>query len=74
MRPVVWSRRAHEDFRDIIRYIARDIGASKYKIVGRNWLGYYHPNKVIQKVAPAIDMLLRPFPSLCSDIYLYAWK
>jgi SAM-dependent methyltransferase len=49
-----------------LRYIAKDIGLRDVEILGRNWLGYYsHP-----RLTRIFDRPLRPFPSLCSDIYL----
>lgn len=59
---------------DDLQYIARDLGAARTDIVGRNWIGYRHPSPLVRKVTPFADKLLRMRPSLCSDIYLYAWK
>jgi hypothetical protein len=57
-----------------LRYIASDLGASQTKIDGKNWLAYRHHRKIIRLAAPIIDPALRLKPSLCSDIYLFAWK
>lgn len=59
---------------DDLRYIAKDLGARKVQIEGRNWLGYTNPNTMIRAVTPLVDKVLQFRPSLCSDIYLYAWK
>jgi len=59
---------------DDLRYIARDLGAGRAEIAGRNWIGYRHPSALVRKLTPALDGLLQLRPSLCSDIYLYAWK
>lgn len=59
---------------DDLRYIARDLGATKTDIVGRNWIGYRHPSTMVRKITPFVDKFLRMRPSLCSDIYFYAWK
>ena len=50
--------------------IARDL-AMQGTVVGANWLGFSRlgPDSKIARLA---DFLLRPFPTLCSDIYLYA--
>lgn len=57
-----------------LRYIARDLGAAKTVIVGKNWIGHRHTNPFIRLTIPFADPLLQLRPSLCSDIYLYAWK
>lgn len=56
------------------RYIANDLGAKKVKIEGKNWLGYRNNRKFVRKVIPYADGVMQIFPSICSDIYLYAWK
>lgn len=42
-------------------------------VIGANWLGFSRlgPNSKLAKIA---DVILRPFPELCSDIYLLAQK
>jgi len=57
-----------------LEYIARDLGASKVEILGRNWQGYRHPKKAIRTVTPVVDKLLQRRPALCSDINLLAWN
>lgn len=59
---------------DDLRYIARDVGANKYRIVGKNWLGYRNSRASVRAITPFVDRLLQLRPSLCSDIYLLAWK
>lgn len=56
------------------RYIAKDLGASKVQILGRNWLGYRSANPTIRAVTPIVDRILQLRPSLCSDIYVLAHK
>jgi SAM-dependent methyltransferase len=53
-----------------LSYIARDMGLVNVEIIGRNWMGYMSSNSLTRKITPIMDMSLRPFPSLCSDIYL----
>ncbi len=72
--PEIFRGHVREPDVDDLRYIARDLGASKVEIQGKNWLAYRHPNKFIKTLAPVIDPVLRIKPSLCSDIYLFAWK
>lgn len=57
-----------------LAYIARDLKASKFEIVGKNWLGYRHPKSWVRTITPLIDKPMQLRPSLCSDIYLFAWK
>ena len=57
---------------DDLRYIARDMGLTDVKILGRNWLGYCNPR--LRKIMPLIDVILRPWPTLCSDIYVIGRK
>jgi SAM-dependent methyltransferase len=57
---------------DDLRYIARDMGLEQVTVLGRNWLGYRSPNRVTRRLTAIADRALRPFPSLCSDIYLVA--
>lgn len=49
--------------------IARDMGLSSWRVVGRNWLGYRGSRKA-QLAARVIDAPLRLRPSLCANIYL----
>jgi SAM-dependent methyltransferase len=51
-------------------YIARDLGLRDVRIFGRNWLGYASRRDWVRALTPLADRVLRPFPSLCSDIYL----
>lgn len=70
----VFRSHVREPDTDDFRYLARDLGAARLEIEGRNWLGYYDHRSIVRRLTPLIDALLRPFPGLCSDIYLYAWK
>lgn len=51
-------------------YIARDMRLKDARVTGRNWLGYRSRFAFARAVTPIVDIALRPFPSLCSDIYL----
>jgi SAM-dependent methyltransferase len=57
-----------------LRYIARDLGLKDVRIFGRNWLGYASRRDWVRGLTPLADRVLRPFPSLCSDIYLLGRK
>ena len=57
-----------------LRYIARDLGASRHQILGRNWIGYRHSSALIRRLTPLVDRAMQLRPSICSDIYLLAWK
>jgi SAM-dependent methyltransferase len=57
---------------DDLRYIARDMALEQVTVLGRNWLGYYSPHRATRLLTRIADRALRPFPSLCSDIYLVA--
>jgi SAM-dependent methyltransferase len=50
------------------------LGLCEARVTGRNWLGYrkYRPVPVLAKFA--LDQALRPFPALCSDLFLEAVK
>jgi len=57
---------------DLVRLV-RELGFEKQAVWGRNWAGY--PAAGLRR-APAwlIDHTLRPFPTLCSDLYVLARK
>jgi SAM-dependent methyltransferase len=57
-----------------LRYIARDLQLMDCEILGRNWGAHYIGNGAARAVAVALDRVLQPFPSLCSDIYLIGRK
>jgi 2-polyprenyl-3-methyl-5-hydroxy-6-metoxy-1,4-benzoquinol methylase len=59
---------------DDYHYIARDLGAKRHEVIGRNWLGYKSSNAFYRAVTPVADHILRLRPSLCSDIHLFAHK
>lgn len=69
-----------EEFRGHVRepdvadmlYMGRDMGLEEIRVFGRNWLGYSHAK--LRKMMPVIDACLRPWPSLCSDLYLVGRK
>lgn len=55
-------------------YIAKDMGLIDINIIGRNWQGYVSPNPITRYLTSFVDLSLRPFPTLCSDIYLLGRK
>lgn len=55
---------------DDLRYIARDLGLRDVWIFGRNWLGYASRDGWVRALTPLAHRALRPFPTLCSYIYL----
>lgn len=59
---------------DDLRYIARDMGLVDVEIRGRNWIGQLSSRPHIRRIALGLDRVLRPFPTLCSDIYLIGRK
>jgi SAM-dependent methyltransferase len=57
---------------DLVRLV-RELGFEKRAVWGRNWAGY--PQRGVRRLlAGAIDHALRPFPTLCSDLYILAGK
>jgi len=52
--------------------IVQRLGYTKYQNYGRNWLGLYSSNKLINSSTKIFDSLLKLFPTLCSDIYVVA--
>ncbi len=72
--PATFRGHVREPDVDDLRYIARDLGAARIEIIGRNWIGYRHPSVFVRAITSYIDQAMRLFPSICSDIYLFAWK
>ncbi|HGG64966.1 MAG TPA: methyltransferase domain-containing protein [Rhodobacteraceae bacterium] len=72
--PEIFRGHVREPDVDDLRYIGRDLGAARVEIVGKNWLGYRNPSRLIRTITPVVDRGMQFFPSLCSDIYLFAWK
>jgi ubiquinone/menaquinone biosynthesis C-methylase UbiE len=66
-RPAFHSHVREPDVDDL-RYIAKDIGLTDYRIVGRNWVVNAGP---LMKV---IDRLLQFRPTLCKDLYLIGFR
>jgi len=57
---------------DLVRLV-RELGFEKQAVWGRNWAGY--PASGLRRAhAWLIDHALRPFPTLCSDLYVLARK
>jgi hypothetical protein len=53
--------------------LVRELGFEKQAVWGRNWAGY--PARGLRRGAAwLIDHALRPFPTLCSDLYVLARK
>jgi SAM-dependent methyltransferase len=57
-----------------LRYIARDMGLDRVEILGRNWIGQLSQRPVLRATAGILDRVLRPWPTLCSDLYLVGRK
>jgi SAM-dependent methyltransferase len=70
----VFRHHVREPDVDDLGYIARDMGLSDVRIVGRNWLGYHSPSQAIRFATMLMDYPLRLRPSLCADIYLVGRK
>jgi SAM-dependent methyltransferase len=71
--PVFRGHVREPDTKDL-RYIARDLGLTNVKILGRNWLGLASQKRSYRVMANAVDMGLRFFPGLCSNLYLIGTK
>ena len=71
--PIFRGHVREPDVEDLL-YIGENLGASKIKIIGKNWMGYRNDRFYVRKLTPYIDRLLQFRPSLCSDIYLLATK
>ena len=72
--PEVFRGHVREPDVNDLRYIARDLGASRTRVAGKNWLAYRNSRRFVRAIAPAIDPILQLRASLCSDIYIFAWK
>ncbi len=59
---------------DDLRYIARDLGLANVRILGRNWMTHTSSRRLVRGLGRAMDILLRPWPSLCPNLYLLANK
>jgi len=59
---------------DDLKYIARDMGLCRVRIVGRNWMGHYSTKSYIRVATRLVDLPLRLKPSFCSDLYLVGEK
>jgi len=57
-----------------LRYIAEDMGLVDIEIIGRTWMGQMSPRPAIRLAARMLDRLLRPWPTLCGDLYLVGRK
>ena len=57
-----------------LHFIAKDIGLSCVRKVGRNWLGLYRVPKILLKPARMFSSVMEFCPSLCSDIYVLGTK
>ena len=71
--PVFRSHVREPDVADL-RYIANDMGLRDVRIIGRNWIGYMHPSKLVRFFMPLVDPILQLRPTLCSDIYMLGTK
>lgn len=57
-----------------LRYIAKDMGLSNVRILGRNWDGLLSPKRLIRAATRLSDRILRLRPTLCGVIYLAGTK
>jgi cyclopropane fatty-acyl-phospholipid synthase-like methyltransferase len=57
-----------------LKKIAEDISLCDYQILGRNWLGFGSPSKLVRLSTRISHKILNHFPSVCSDIYLLGFK
>ena len=71
--PVFHSHVREPDVDDLL-YIARDLKLDSVRVFGRNWHFLKGAPPSLQPVAALADISLRPFPSLCGDIYLLGHK
>ena len=39
------------------------------RVYGKNFIGLYHPSRLVRGVTRIIDGFISPFPSICSDLY-----
>ena len=69
--PVFRGHVREADISDL-RYIAQDMHMVNVRIVGCNWRIYAKSPKV--QIAALLDRVLKPFPSLCTDIYMFAQR
>jgi SAM-dependent methyltransferase len=58
---------------DDLRYLASDLKLLNVRMIGRNWQGYAG-HVAIATLTRLLDLPLRMFPALCSDIYLLGSK
>jgi 2-polyprenyl-3-methyl-5-hydroxy-6-metoxy-1,4-benzoquinol methylase len=57
-----------------LKYIARDMGLTQVKILGRNWQGHLSPKPLFRLASKILDYPLRIRPSLCSNLYMTGRK
>lgn len=57
-----------------VQAVADHLKLSAYHLDGRNWSLYYSRKGLPTSALALADRALRPFPSLCNDIYLIAKK
>jgi SAM-dependent methyltransferase len=70
----VFRSHVREPDTDDLQYIARDMGLTDVKILGRNWLGMMNHRAWVRAATPLLDYPLRLNPALCSNIYLAGRK
>lgn len=69
----VYRAHVREPIAADLEAIAVDLGL-KAKILGRNFLGLAHPNRLRRHAVGLADRALQRRPSLCSDLYLVGTK
>tara|TARA_B100000212_G_scaffold295710_1_gene238848 strand:- start:381 stop:1151 length:771 start_codon:yes stop_codon:yes gene_type:complete len=57
-----------------LKLISKRLGCNDVEIYGRNFIGIFHPNKLVRFISKILDHFLRFFPSFCSDIYIVMKK
>ena len=57
-----------------LHLIAKRLSCSKYKIYGQNHIALSHPNSFIRFLSSKLDIVLKLFPSICSDFYIVLEK
>jgi SAM-dependent methyltransferase len=68
------DRYKHFWIKSDVQALAGYLKLSEWHLLGRNWSVYQSRNELPRSVLAMADNILRPFPSLCNDIYLIGKK
>jgi hypothetical protein len=71
--PTFRSHVREPDVSDLV-YIAQDMDLDHVRILGRNWAGHQAHSVLVRRLTPLVDLPLRLFPSMSSDIYMLGRK